>query len=1562
MRTIILSIFIYTSLLFAQTYTIEHDFDQVHIEALGEYQVIDYRAEFNVAALKEAQGQPQLPVYIYPIHLPLSSTVESFDIVDIRQRPVQGVYRIKAQEPLWFQDLDAQSLPAENVDQGTGMYPTEVVEFTGVKYFNGHPIAHFAIHPLRYHRESGELVFIESITLSLNTRTDDYQPARPIHPFTDENNSLLSHIQSQQKRSIEALPMSLNDWQADDSEIPYHYYSAGLVDRYLIITTAGLQDAFKPLADWKTRKGVPTVIRTMDWVRSQFPHGVDDAERLRNYIRWSYQQRGTKFVLLGGDVELVPTRMITTGGFTFPTDYYYSDLDGTWNANQNDIFGEAVDKLDGYPEVYVSRIPVSTDAGVARFISRLFQYEKMQGIANENYPGDVLYMAANLSKDNDGKELIMKHIDPQINPQFRRTLITQNDHIGSDPQPALDELNKNYSIIFTENHGVYHSLRPGARGSNIYGYQMRELTNHDPALWYVASCYTNDIAKQSLSKMYMLAENGGGVAYIGNSSYEYPFSGIYLQKDFFNLAFSQNRYHLAEAHFLSRLKYLGYLSWEGPSRIIVYSTIVLGDAEMPIWTDMPERFMVDQMQIHNPQGIFLDVQVSTQMDSSAVEHALVVLYRENEIYALQRTDAFGRAQFDLAGYSAGQLALTITWHNYIPHEQTIEIIEHSRANLKLLQTVLEESDGNGNERAEPGESMTLQLEIINLGDETIPAGMVARFSGSEDYIHLDTNQVLIPEAMGPDQTHLLDALNLTLDSRIAADTTFLLRADFSSSGESRGALAIPFEVRLPRLLPAGSQVISNPSDSTFYETETVVYPDLHNVGHGGTRSLQARISSQQDHVHILDSLIEFGFIEGGQTARASTPWRFQHALPLDSMQFDLVISDHYGRTWNQVWRFDDPLPPPALSFKPWGPEAIELNWTASPSADISGYHIHRRVRGEESFSRITTEPVGNAGFYVDQPIDNSKHYEYLIQAGNTSGNWSTFSVDTLLAWATLDRYQSFPLALGARAVGSEFNGLVVYDFDQDGRQEVAVSGGHGELKIINHEGAVIHAFENLEGFITKPAAGNVYGGSSLEVVVSSTREGAENNFIYIIDPIHGQLLHSIALGYHVPSTVVLNDLDEDGYDEIIVLTHANNAPQPPHNSRVFIWRSNGTGWETFPGWPEEGYALEFSFSVGMPASGRLTPGEAPAVIVPSAEGRVYAFKPLQSAAPVWTRELTGYLNTSLSLADINRDGNLEILVVSVNQDRLYVLNHEGQDLEGWQDGKTIDVANPWYRGSPAIAANLDEDSFLEVIYVGRDSVHCFAYDGIKKAAWPIPGGNGKDFFAQQNDIISVASSPVIADVDQDGIPEIVFFTTNGLIHALRWDNGKPASGFPLNTHNDDGRVQSPYITDLDGDDDLEILFVGHDGVLHIWDTRHQFLGETFLTWSQPYANIRHTGELDTLFLGSPSFVEQDLSASVPQSYYLNPNYPNPFNPETTIEFGLKQAARVDISVYNIIGQHVATLVSGTQSAGIHRVNWNGRNQQGSALASGIYVYRLQIRDVNSDALLYQKQGKMILMK
>jgi len=79
---------------------------------------------------------------------------------------------------------------------------------------------------------------------------------------------------------------------------------------------------------------------------------------------------------------------------------------------------------------------------------------------------------------------------------------------------------------------------------------------------------------------------------------------------------------------------------------------------------------------------------------------------------------------------------------------------------------------------------------------------------------------------------------------------------------------------------------------------------------------------------------------------------------------------------------------------------------------------------------------------------------------------------------------------------------------------------------------------------------------------------------------------------------------------------------------------------------------------------------------------------------------------------------------------------------------------------------------------------------------------------------------------------------------------------------------------------------------------------------------------------------------VPDRFFLEQNFPNPFNPETTIRYSLEKSGLVTVDVHNQIGQKITTLVSEWQLAGTHEVRWNGRNQNGTLASSGIYYSRL----------------------
>ena len=74
---------------------------------------------------------------------------------------------------------------------------------------------------------------------------------------------------------------------------------------------------------------------------------------------------------------------------------------------------------------------------------------------------------------------------------------------------------------------------------------------------------------------------------------------------------------------------------------------------------------------------------------------------------------------------------------------------------------------------------------------------------------------------------------------------------------------------------------------------------------------------------------------------------------------------------------------------------------------------------------------------------------------------------------------------------------------------------------------------------------------------------------------------------------------------------------------------------------------------------------------------------------------------------------------------------------------------------------------------------------------------------------------------------------------------------------------------------------------------------------------------------------------------LDQNYPNPFNSGTVIRFALPQSDHIELSLYNLAGQKVATLVEGTRPAGSYTIRWDGRDARGRELASGVYLYLLQ---------------------
>ena len=84
-----------------------------------------------------------------------------------------------------------------------------------------------------------------------------------------------------------------------------------------------------------------------------------------------------------------------------------------------------------------------------------------------------------------------------------------------------------------------------------------------------------------------------------------------------------------------------------------------------------------------------------------------------------------------------------------------------------------------------------------------------------------------------------------------------------------------------------------------------------------------------------------------------------------------------------------------------------------------------------------------------------------------------------------------------------------------------------------------------------------------------------------------------------------------------------------------------------------------------------------------------------------------------------------------------------------------------------------------------------------------------------------------------------------------------------------------------------------------------------------------------------------IATSMLSGFQLEQNYPNPFNPETVIEYQLPRASEVEISIFSLKGQKVATLLQEYRTAGSYKIIWNGKDEFGRPVASGVYLYQLK---------------------
>jgi hypothetical protein len=200
------------------------------------------------------------------------------------------------------------------------------------------------------------------------------------------------------------------------------------------------------------------------------------------------------------------------------------------------------------------------------------------------------------------------------------------------------------------------------------------------------------------------------------------------------------------------------------------------------------------------------------------------------------------------------------------------------------------------------------------------------------------------------------------------------------------------------------------------------------------------------------------------------------------------------------------------------------------------------------------------------------------------------------------------------------------------------------------------------------------------------------------------------------------------------------------------------------------------------------------------------------------------------------------------------------------------------------------------------------------------------------------AGPTVGDLDGNGDLEVVLPHENGMIDAWHKD-GTPVDGFPL-VMTDFAR-SSASLLDIDKDGLLDMVFVGWDKNIYIWEYPTAY-DPSLTPWYTYMHDFRRTGNASTLdwVVG----VDDNDPLPAGRVLRLDENWPNPFNPSTNIRFtvGGDAPQAVALEVYDVRGRRLRSLTQGTLAPGTYLHSWDGRDEAGNELPSGIYFARLKV--------------------
>lgn len=551
---------------------------------------------------------PRLPLVSVSILIGPDETFQSFTSTDSKTAVGGNVLLAPNPVSLPTNVSPAMLRPILSVIYPGTTYPAGgQVEYTGTHTMDGYKFVTFVISPFSYNAVTQTLYLSTDISISMVLSKPQLAPGigSPVPDGVGHN----------MRAAVEEMVMNhtLMDSLYEPSANPQ---PANFKWEYMVVTCDSLKAAFEPLVRWKTIKGVKAGILTTEHIDSAYS-GPTRQLRIKAAIKDHYSgtYSGLKYVLLGGDTEVVPAQMcyVECGDYkaTSPCDLFYGCLDVmNWDTNSNDTVADKYDIIDMLPEVIVTRLPIVNTLQGSSCVNRFLKYEvtpdrnswkynmlmggkKLRYIFSEISQSDAQYMGDSL--------LYVNYIEPYWFGEKKILYDSGSDFEGGadydfSAQNVLAQINNGYNFIYINTHGDVDGW--SAEGRAFFNSDARNVVNHTPSIIVTDACLTNAFDQTCLGETFIKNINSGIIGYIGCSRYGWftpcstpggcrlGTSSTYSARFFQNI-FTIPSKSFGEAYTLAKRSLIGNCNWYNSYRWVQFGLNALGDPEIPIYTDVP---------------------------------------------------------------------------------------------------------------------------------------------------------------------------------------------------------------------------------------------------------------------------------------------------------------------------------------------------------------------------------------------------------------------------------------------------------------------------------------------------------------------------------------------------------------------------------------------------------------------------------------------------------------------------------------------------------------------------------------------------------------------------------------------------------------------------------------------------------------------------------------------------------------------------------------------------------------------------------------------------------------